>query len=668
MEHKMDLLAAEGAEVLVVGLSLAEDWERVRDLFVEWFERRGQDDSAAELQSLRGPVELEEGTAELLWRDRLSEGLADAWDLDGSDELTVIIEEMSAGQPDGSLSPPKQTGSPDPRPLSLPLPGPAPAPAVAGDHFDFQRITVNGQFVGVQHVQQAGGDGTRGAPQSPSVDWPSADDMDPLAYGVRPTRRGKGLPQLPPYVARDADPAVRSALEQAASEGGLVVVRGDAFAGKSRTALAAMAEVLSGVRVFAPARHENLRQLPALLRSLPGERCALWLDDLDGHLGDGGLEPRLLAQLTGQGVAVVATMSEDTYDEFRKSSRGRVLDLAHIVELPRDWSHGERKRAGEAADPRLTEAARRCGAEGVAGYLAVGPMLWEEWQRARRADRHPRGYALVRAAVDLARCGLRGPLPQGLLVQVHAGYEGVAGMEREPVDDALAWAAEKRHGVLRMLRRSGASMWEASPYLVDTAFQDEACPPVEPQVRWAALGVAWVDSAYDAEVVVEGARGAFQVAAEAGDGQAMFELGLLEERLGDTEEAEGWFRRAVEAGKTEAAGILGRLLVQRGAARDAEAFLETSAEAGDHEAAVMLGKLLRDRSLRWLKAGAEGRAPQSDDGYEAADSAAPLTPVRVRQVVMDEFTAWYLRTFGTGHLGVRLTVGEAPGTPDTFQE
>ena len=71
---------------------------------------------------------------------------------------------------------------------------------------------------------------------------------------------------------------------------------------------------------------------------------------------------------------------------------------------------------GAAEDPRLVEAARRCGVEGVAAYLAVGPLLWEEWQRARRADRHPRGYALVRAAVDLARCGLRGPLAQNLLL------------------------------------------------------------------------------------------------------------------------------------------------------------------------------------------------------------------------------------------------------------
>ncbi|UIX33515.1 hypothetical protein [Streptomyces sp. GQFP] len=575
----MDELAAEGARTLVNGLRSA-DWERVRDRFAEWFALRGQDEWVHELQSLKGPLGPRSAFGKLEWRFRLSEGLADAWDVDGSDELASLIREFDV-------------------PARPEEPTPAPAPTAPGDRFDFQGITVNGQFVGVQHVQQAPG----AAPRPGSVGWPSAESMAPLAYGVRPTRRGKGLPQLPPYVERDADPAVNSAVELVASEGGLVVVQGDAYVGKTRTALAAMARVLPGVRVFAPARHENLRGLPALLRDLPGERFALWLDDLDGHLGADGLEPRLLAQLAAQGVPVIATMREDTYDKFRKLSRGRVLDLAHIVELPRGWSHGERKRAGETEDPRLTDAARRCGAEGVAAYLAVGPMLWEEWQRARRADRHPRGYALVRAAVDLARCGLRGPLPQDLLVKVYEGYEAMAGLERESVDEALAWAAEKRDGVLRMLRRSGASMWEASPYLVDTASQVETFPAVDWAVWWVALGVARADAAYDSEVVVAGAREAFRAAAEAGEGRALFNLGLLAESMKESEEAEAWFRRAAEAGLAGAAGRLGQLLVKRGDRREAEPFLEMAAEAGDRLAAVLLGGLLADRSEQWFTAG-----------------------------------------------------------------
>ncbi|WP_157968660.1 hypothetical protein [Streptomyces geranii] len=602
----MDQLAVDGAGVLANGL-MSADWRRVRDGFAQWFEQRVQEEYAAELRSVQGPRTFSRGE-ELTWLRRLNEHLSDAWDLEASDELIALITKLDTPPPTKKPIP-IPAPAPTPAPTSAPVPVPAPelAPAEPGDRFDFQGITVNGQFVGVQHVQQA----PEPAAGSGSVDWPQAQDMAPLAYGVRPPRRDKGLPQLPPYVGRDADRAVNSAVETAASEGGLVVVRGDAYAGKTRTALAAMAEVLRGVRVFAPARHENLRGLPALLRGMPGERCAVWLDDLDGHLGADGLEPRLLAQLEAQRVPVIATTREDAYDRFRRLSRGRVLDLAHIVELPRDWSHGERKRAADTDDPRLTEAARHCGAEGVAAYLAVGPMLWEEWQRARRADSHPRGYALVRAAVDLARCGLRGPLPENLLVKVHEGYGSAADLEREPVADALTWAAEKRDGVLRMLRPSGESKWEAAPCLVDAASRDEAFPVVGGEVWGVALEVARTDSAYDFEVVVEGARGAFRVAAEAGDGQAMHSLGVLEESLGDGTEAENWFRRAAHAGHAEAAGRVGRLLAERGDTRDAEPFLEMAAEAGDHVAATLLGKALRDRAAKWLMKGEQLGNPEA---------------------------------------------------------
>ncbi|MFD3836608.1 tetratricopeptide repeat protein [Streptomyces sp. NPDC058642] len=474
---------------------------------------------------------------------------------------------------------------------------------VAGDHLDFRDATFRDQVIGVQRVRNTY-ETRSGVPQPVVEDWPSAKDVEPLAHGVRPTRRVQGLPLLPPYVRRDADGAVRDAVEQAGADGGLVVVLGEPFAGKTRTALEAAAEVLPDARVFTPARGEDMRALPAVLRGRP-DRLVLWLDDLDIHLGD-GLEPRLLAQLTGQGVVVLATLREDAYDECRNTPRGRVLDLAHMVELPREWSGADRKRAEEAGDARLMEAARRSAAEGVAAYLSVGPLLWEEWQRARRADRHPRGHALVRAATDLARCGLHGPVSQDLLVKVHEAYYVVAGMERESVDEALAWAAEKRHGALSMLRRSGTRTWEAAPYLVETAIQDASFPAVDESVWRCALETARGDAAYDYEVVARRAGEAFRSAADAGDSQAMFELGRLGESLGRNAEAEGWFRRAAEAGQTEAAGRLGRLFVERGEAKDAAPFLEAAAEAGDAGAATLLAKVLLEQAGQWLRVGAAG--------------------------------------------------------------
>lgn len=438
--------------------------------------------------------------------------------------------------------------------------------------------------------------------------WPAAGEVDPVALGVRPTHRETGLPPLPPYVGRDRDRELGAAVAQARARGGLVLVLGEPFAGKSRTALAAMADRLDGFRVYAPARGADLRGLPALLQGRPG-RYAVWLDDLDGHLGEGGLEPRLLAQLSALRVVVLATMRDEAYDEHRHEPHGRVLDLAQTVELGREWSPAERallaQSAGRTGDSRLTAAVASSGPEGVAAYLGLGPLLWEEWWRARRADRHPRGHALVRAALDLARCGLDGPLPMDLLLKVHEGYADVTGMDRESVADARAWAAERRHG-LRLLVRVTGDTWRAAPFLVQTAARHETFPAVDGQVWGCALEAAREDEAQDFAKIAAGAREAFRRAADEGDSHALHNLGVLAESLGEREEAERWFRRAAEAGQTRSAGRLGRMLAERGEEKAAEPFLESAAAAGDAEAATLLGRLLRGRAQHWMTVGRQG--------------------------------------------------------------
>ncbi|MFF4290409.1 tetratricopeptide repeat protein [Streptomyces sp. NPDC001633] len=483
--------------------------------------------------------------------------------------------------------------------------------------------------------------------------WPRAEDVDPVALGVRPTHRIPGLPALPPYVLRDRDDALSAAVTRAREAGGLVLVLGEPFAGKSRTALEAMAQGLAGFRVFAPARGADLRGLPALLQGRPG-RYVLWLDDLDGHLGDaagggggGGLEPRLLSQLTALGVTVLATMREDAYDEHRHAPHGRVLDLATVVELAREWSPAERARlahrAGRAGDPRLVDALCSSGPEGAAAYLTLGPLLWDEWWRARRADRHPRGHALVRAALDLARCGLHGPLPMDLLTKVHEGYANVTGMDREPLADAREWATERRHGLLRFLVRGTDDTWRVAPFLLEAAARHETLPPVDGRIWRYALAVARTDDTYDYPALAATAREAFRRAAEAGDSAALHHLGLVAESLGEGTEAEEWFRRAADAGRPESAGRLGRMLADRGEGKAAEPYLELAAESGDAEAATLLGKLLRERAEHWLGVGREGGSAEAaylwgdlrlaaGDGIEAFDGYCEAIEARCADV------------------------------------
>ncbi|KPI01835.1 Tetratricopeptide TPR_2 repeat-containing protein [Actinobacteria bacterium OK074] len=631
---ELEELAARGSLVLVAGMR-SEAWQEGRDGFMEWFRDHGRVEYAAELGGSLN--ELTRGIHSLalprLWLTRVHEVLNGSRNPKyAASELAELIERFA---PDQSTAEPKASAAP-------------------ADHVSNSATAHGGTVI------QAGTITTLNIPQPPPPaplhgtlhdpdSWPVAENIDPWAHGARPTRRRPGLEPLPPYVARETDGELNSALVRAGSEGGLVVVRGEPYAGKTRTALAVAAEVLTGFRVFAPAPKEDLRALPTMLRNRQ-DRCALWLDDLDGHLGDGGLESRLLAQLTELKVIVLATMREAAYDEYWDQPRGRrVLELAQIVDLPREWTGAERERAAAADDPRLTDAARRSGPEGIAAYLTVGPMLWEEWQRARRADRHPRGYALVRAAVDLARCGLRGPLAQDLLVAVHERCAPVAGMQRESVADALAWAEREREGLLPLLRRRSAKgMWEVSPYLVDTAEQEEGFPPPEIWMRGYALGVARSNTAYDVETVAARTRAAFTPAAEAGDGGAMHALGVLAESLGEAVEAEAWFRRATEAGWAEAPGRLGRILAERGEGKEAEPFLETAAAAGDPGAAALLGKLLRERAVRWLEAGAAG-----GDG----EAAHTLGDVLLGSGRGQESLHWYTKAAEAGRGEVATSLG-----------
>ncbi|MFI6107349.1 tetratricopeptide repeat protein [Streptomyces sp. NPDC051310] len=414
------------------------------------------------------------------------------------------------------------------------------------------------------------------APPDPAV-WMPVPETDPVVLGARP---GVG-----PYVRRDRD-------AELAEVGGFVLVTGEPLSGRTTTAWAAMARALPGHRVCVPPPGTDLRALAPH----GGGPWVLWLDDLEGHLHERGLDTGLLARLTGAGVPVLATMSDEAYDRHRfgSSPHARVLSRARTVELSLDWSDDELERLAEPGEPRYEEALLWRGATGVTQYLGLGPELWAEWQRARRPANHPRGHLLVRAAVDLALCGTMAPLPEELLRATHELYGADA--SGESFEDALAWAARPRLGITGLLVREGGG-WRPYGSLFADALRSDAVPPTPDTVWDAAL-------AHEPEAVTTVARIHYRSAAEAGDPDAMFRLA----RLGDDET---WLRRAADAGHAGACGELGALLAGRGEGRAAEPYLETAAEAGDARAATLLAKLLQDRARHWLTTAARAGDPEA---------------------------------------------------------
>jgi hypothetical protein len=77
---------------------------------------------------------------------------------------------------------------------------------------------------------------------------------------------------------------------------------------------------------------------------------------------------------------------------------------------------------------------------GVAEYLAAGPQLLAEWRDAWSPGQHPRGAALVAAAVDARRAGLHTPVAEALLRRLHEHYlteRGGSTLRPEPFEQPL---------------------------------------------------------------------------------------------------------------------------------------------------------------------------------------------------------------------------------------
>jgi TPR repeat protein len=444
------------------------------------------------------------------------------------------------------------TGRPKREPEPEPPAGRLSGGAVTGSHFDGTTFLVGSgnQFISM---------GSPSAEFPRPGTWPTVQDATALGLGVHRARpRGDSDEEtVPPYVARDFDNELRARLRRSAVDGGMVLLTGDSTSGKSRAAFEAVKSEMPEHQVFSPPHGADLRRLPDLLTSRPG-RYLLWLDDLEGHLGRDGLQPDLLSALLRLRLAVVATLrdgfrdmlwpqaernaaaSGDVEAQRQSHSGSHVLDLAELVEVPRVWSATELERASWEEDPRLVDALKYHGKYGISEYLAAGPELWQEWRQAMRARGHPRGAALVAAAVDLARTGLKEPFTVQLIEEAHEHYLVAGGgraLRPEPLSEAWEWAQTIRYGVTSLLIPGpGESEWQAFDYLTDSAFRDTRLRVPEATWRTAIarsrdddekFEVGWQAMARDAPRQL--AAVAFEPLALAGDAVAANNMGSLSE-------------------------------------------------------------------------------------------------------------------------------------------
>ena len=383
---------------------------------------------------------------------------------------------------------------------------------------------------------------------------------DPRWLGVHAAISVPGVPdEVPPeYVPRDADAAgsgVRAKISAAAERGGFVLLIGGSSVGKTRCAAEAVRALLPDWWLMHPGGPGGV----AALAAAPPARTVVWLDELqrylDGEHGLAGGVVRALLDAPGP-VVLIATLWPDRYHTYTAvpvpggtdphAREREVLGLAAVIRIGEEFSPAEQGRARAAAsrDRRLALALGAAG-YGLTQTLAAAPQLVARWQDAQAADSY--GWAVLTAALDVARLGGRAPLSADLLRAAAPGYCTSAQQAEAPgnwFERALAYATEKLHGAAAALSPAGVGVmgrvagYTVADYLLQYASRERRSARV-PANTWDAL-LSHIRDPADAARLARSAEGRllyryaiplYRLAADAGDAGAARNLaGLLARR------------------------------------------------------------------------------------------------------------------------------------------
>jgi eukaryotic-like serine/threonine-protein kinase len=323
---------------------------------------------------------------------------------------------------------------------------------------------------------------------------------DPISIGVHPAEDYDGN-RVPDYVLRDVD----SQLHDALSRSGFVLLVGDASVGKTRTAIEAIGKVLPRHVFVTPPSPDNVDA--AVQRAAANRASVLFLDNLQKFLGTGGITREAIVGLLGgrhrhrvivatllrteEGLLVGAggtTAAGEVGEQFAHTGQG-VLDLVTFripVEMLFSPTEKERARKAAAFDPRLSSALEYADRYGVPEYLAWGPQLYTMWDDGWARGNHPRGAALVAAAIDCRRTGVSAGLPRSLLERLHTAYlerRGGARLRPEDFSEAWRWATAPTRAGNSLLLSVAAESYDVFAYLVEEHQRRSGEPVPEATMR-----------------------------------------------------------------------------------------------------------------------------------------------------------------------------------------
>lgn len=359
---------------------------------------------------------------------------------------------------------------------------------------------------------------------SPVRGWRPADLG--IHKGLRGSLPADAVLELPGYLRRPHDERLDGLFDNPA-DSVFVVLRGGSSTGKSRALYEAILrhQVLRDWPLCYP---RNARQARKVLDDSLPPPCVLWLGDCYNLFSsaDGAEVAADLAALLDRSMAgpvlVVATMWPDHWEDLTAESaapapvRDLLLHQATAVDVPGSFS--EQEMAGVLADPaadaRLVMAVRAAGpGRLVVQTLAGGPLLVSRYEQPATSE----GWyarAVVSAAMDARRLGMRRPVPALLLQAASPAY--LEGARIDPPDDwvdrGLRHASrDTQHGVTALAacrEQPGpgpAEGYDLHDYLVQHAGKTRHGNTV-PAAMWDAL-LAHVDDPDDAFRLAGAAEG-----------------------------------------------------------------------------------------------------------------------------------------------------------------
>ncbi|MFF2520006.1 hypothetical protein [Streptomyces sp. NPDC058086] len=275
---------------------------------------------------------------------------------------------------------------------------------------------------------------------------------------------------IPSYVPRAHDAELRARIRAAAhaAQPILIIIRGQPATGKTRSAYEAVRQELPEWRLLRPSTAQSL--MDTWNHGQVSEHTLVWLNDLHVHLQDpqGQRAAALLFEALGHqgGPAIfLGTLWPDTWNALtapepdraeapdRAYHSRRLLTVSDPVEVPDSFNPAEREVAVSMAaqDPWWSTVFSQVPvADQLAQHIAGAPAALDRFLHPPS----PYCRAVLAAAADAARLGVRGLLTRNFLKAASTGY--LHG--REAVDPPKRWFTEALRDACQLLNGAASAL------------------------------------------------------------------------------------------------------------------------------------------------------------------------------------------------------------------